>query len=550
MKSYMITFTGDSGRTANFHKTKSTLLPDLILYKAIDTINYYNYWKEKALQDNLCSQSYISEETDKTPGKLGCNLSYLYLFHEIAAHTPDSEWTLILEDDAQIKEGFKEFIDQLIPQLTDLDTEYVNLYADPAQERIQFSSSNHLKEDFYKLIPQYYTLGQLIKTSGVKKILASCPINENIDFWRNNNLDLLSSTIVKNNYISNGGSIDHTSHDKGQESAMGSLIWDSRKKQPPQILFQMHIMWYESEMLNETLDSIQKAVENSPIPVKVVLGLNSQTYIEKPEEGEPSEMFSAFSNHPLLKQPYTTVYNITNEEPFYNIGDWRREVYNPESIYTVWGESDCLVPSEYFKILHSTDSQIPYPHFMTLASRKMWDSSWDIMEHPSIREYPRGPNRENISELYAKVPPHLASELQITYQELESFNKNFQPEVKLLKGHKVDGSLLAISKNFPTPFIGENVRFAREDTCFETFCRIKRIPQFIVETKIKGHNYHHPLKRTNTQASRTDDTYKLYEQESIKEINFFLSNLSQNTELHNLTTAQQSKHKSPLAEKV
>ena len=51
------------------------------------------------------------------------------------------------------------------------------------------------------------------------------------------------------------------------------------------ILYTLHVMWYESKMLNETLDSLQMAIDNSSIPVDIMICLNSQTYIEKPDEG-------------------------------------------------------------------------------------------------------------------------------------------------------------------------------------------------------------------------------------------------------------------------
>jgi hypothetical protein len=541
MNSYMITYSRDIKRSANFTETKQKSLPNLQKFEAIDCVNYYDYWKTKALSEGLCSTSYTRKETDKYPGKLGCNLSYLYLFKSICSTLNDLDWVLIIEDDCQTQGDPTPYLQNLIAEASQTNTEYINLYSDPAESDKQFSKEYHLKGDLYKMVPQYYTLAQLIRVSGIKKILNTCPIDDNIDFWRNSNIDLLNCLISKNNFFKNSGSMNKHTHQQSKDNTMGSLIWDSANTPPKQILFQMHIMWYESKMISETLDSLQIAIEKSSIPVKVVLGLNSQTYIEQPEEGEPQNMFEEFSSHPLLSKNYTDVYTITDKQDFYNIGDWRREIYNPNAIYTVWGESDCLIPSDYFNILLSTDSQIPYPHFMTLASRKMWDSTWDLMEHPQIRKYPRGKNRENIKELYSEVPYHLASEQQITQEEMESFNKEFEPEVKKLNFYKVDGSLLAISKNFPTPFIGENVRFAREDTCFEQFCRIKNIPQFLIETKIKGHNYKHPLKRINTSSLRSDETYKSYESKSIREINLFLKSIPQTIDSKPVKNPQSAK---------
>ena len=66
------------------------------------------------------------------------------------------------------------------------------------------------------------------------------------------------------------------------------------------ILFQMHIMWYEAEMLNETFDSVYSALKYAS-NTKVKLCFNSQTYIEKPVKGSSIEMFDAVKTHPLTK---------------------------------------------------------------------------------------------------------------------------------------------------------------------------------------------------------------------------------------------------------
>jgi hypothetical protein len=60
-------------------------------------------------------------------------------------------------------------------------------------------------------------------------------------------------------------------------------------------------MWYESKMLNETLDSLQCALQNCPVPIDLEFCFNSQTYIETPIEGESKDMFNEFINHPVLK---------------------------------------------------------------------------------------------------------------------------------------------------------------------------------------------------------------------------------------------------------
>jgi hypothetical protein len=281
------------------------------------------------------------------------------------------------------------------------------------------------------------------------------------------------------------------------------------------ILYQQHIMWYESKMINETLDSLAEALTNSELEVDLRFCLNSQTYLEEPIEGKAEDMFEEFINHPILKEAQI-VYK-TNDDPFYNIGDWRREVYDKEYKYTVWGESDCLIPTDFFYIL--SQLQIPHPHLLSFASRKMWDSSWDCVEHKDLEKY--GRTTENP---FQAPTPYNSSDV-ITQSELNEFNSREDIEVQLNHTIKIDGSLLCISNGIDFQFIADDMHFVREDFCAETVFKIKRIPQYIVKTRIKGHNYSHSLKRTNTNGKRSDGVFKEYEMKSTIAMNNFIKSL-------------------------
>jgi len=149
------------------------------------------------------------------------------------------------------------------------------------------------------------------------------------------------------------------------------------------LLFQMHIMWYESEMLNETFDSIMKAIDFGKPNIKFLFCLNSQTYMEKPIEGTAKDMFNQFLDHQLFKTQTVEIVEKTDDDPFYNRGDWRRDVYNDDYKYIIWGESDTLLPTDYFRILNHIN--IDEPHILSLSSRKMWDDSWRGVEHELLR---------------------------------------------------------------------------------------------------------------------------------------------------------------------
>lgn len=278
----------------------------------------------------------------------------------------------------------------------------------------------------------------------------------------------------------------------------------------------MHIMWYESEMVWETLDSIQDALQHSMVPVQFQFCLNAQTYLEEPLVGTSDDMFREFINHPLMNKA-ELIYK-TNDDAFYNIGDWRRDVYDPTAKYTVWGETDCLLPEDFFYILSQV--QIDSPHLLTFASRKMWDNSWDCVEHEYVEGFKRIPGNP-----YTAPKPYNSDDV-ITQQQLNVFNEQYEDIIlRQLDTCKIDGSLLCLSNGLPTPFIAPDMHFVREDTCAEqTFIRYN-IPQYVVKNRMKGHNYGHPKKRTNTSATRTDTTYTQYAEQSVLAMNTFLRKL-------------------------
>lgn len=275
------------------------------------------------------------------------------------------------------------------------------------------------------------------------------------------------------------------------------------------VLGTLHIMWYESQMINETLDSIQQAITNAQHSVQLIVCLNSQTYIEKPDDGFiPEEMFNVFLNHPVLEN--AIIIKKTDNDPFYNIGDWAREIYGSEyeAKYTVWLESDCLVPEDYFFLLENID--IDHPHTVSLANRKMWDSSWDNLEHPFIQQIPRtGPPEEP----QRNTPEPYGVGHYISQEELNKFNNQFEPTLKQLPVPKVDGCMTAISQNFPYPFIAEGVHLGGHDYYMEMFMKKHNIPQYHIETRLKGHNCTHPKKRLGTSTPRGGELYKKYEKQ-------------------------------------
>jgi hypothetical protein len=184
----------------------------------------------------------------------------------------------------------------------------------------------------------------------------------------------------------------------------------------------------------------------------------------------------------------------------------------------VWGESDCLLPEDFFYVLSNTN--ITVPHILTFASRKMWDATWDCVEHEYIEPYKRLPNNP-----YTAPQPYNSADI-ITQQELDEFNNKFGDiTIKQLDTCKIDGSLLSLSRGLPVPFIAPRMHFVREDTCAEQVFIRFGIPQYVVKNRMKGHNYGHLHKRTNTNTTRTSRQYQQYAAESIAAMNTFLGQI-------------------------
>lgn len=280
-------------------------------------------------------------------------------------------------------------------------------------------------------------------------------------------------------------------------------------------LFCMHIMWYESEMINETLNSIQAALMLAQEPVDLVFCLNSQTYLEEPIEGAADEMFAAFTDHPLLSN--ARIYQKTMEDEFYNIGDFRRENRSDDGL-TYWGESDCLVPKEYFRVCESFDKTQTTPYVLSYASRKMWDSTWDVVVYE--------PHRKLALET---MTPTWRYDSVITQRFLDDFNHvsrmHHGLKIEPVFPSKIDGSLLCISKGVPQ-LIPDNLHFAREDFCAQLTLDTAGITQYVVKTQIKGHNYAHPKKRLNTLNTRHDQQYRDKEKESMDVLNEWLKTVA------------------------
>jgi hypothetical protein len=260
------------------------------------------------------------------------------------------------------------------------------------------------------------------------------------------------------------------------------------------IIYQQHIAWFETEMALKTLHSVQKALEHTNLPIQVKLCFNCQTIFDSPINGTPKSMFDILLQNELVKK--SDIIWKTDEDEFYNVGDWRRDCYYPNDI-TIWGESDCYVPETYFGYIESIfNSTTDYPFIVTIKQKKMWDESWKPTEHEAFQSF-------TLDQTRAINNKFVTGEGYLPLEELNTFNNSFSDKhsVEISQYYKGDGALICLSPDMPTPFIDPKLHMCGEDTYFFNFCSIKQIPLYNISYYMKGHNTKHPLKRTNHSKS-------------------------------------------------
>ena len=169
-----------------------------------------------------------------------------------------------------------------------------------------------------------------------------------------------------------------------------------------------HVMFYEIEMISEFVESIYNAVNevNNKENITVDFLFNFSEYFEKIDTNQISvnEMKRKFIEQvEILRSTGVNVrYNFyENNDEIYTIGSYRRDLnYNNCNDYDfiIWGESDCLIPKEFFSTLevlsnHANENDI-HRYITTFATRKMWDSSWSILEHTDFENSKKYENRK------------------------------------------------------------------------------------------------------------------------------------------------------------
>ena len=295
------------------------------------------------------------------------------------------------------------------------------------------------------------------------------------------------------------------------------------------------VMFYEIEMISEFVESIYNSVNEVDNKENITIDFlfNFSEYFEKIDTNQISinEMKSRFIEQvEILRSTGINVrYNFyENNNEIYTIGSYRRDLnYKNCNDYDfiVWGESDCLVPKEFFLSLESisnySEQNNIHRYVTTFATRKMWDESWSILEHNDFKN----------SRFYdMKEEGWKADKSSIWYTmsigEMDEINqKSDELDIRVSNEPKFDGSLLVISSDLIRSgiHIPHSCYACGEDASFEKMCKIimgKSYVQFIVKNILKVHNRVHPMKREYVLGEKDFENVKQKRKSNSKWQNF------------------------------
>ena len=267
------------------------------------------------------------------------------------------------------------------------------------------------------------------------------------------------------------------------------------------------VQWYEVDIIGEYVDSLKEAINayDGEVAVDFVIVMDQE--LEK-----TSLNFEDWINlREKIKRIIDSmgVYHLEVISSLYTIADYRRDFNNNycESVdVLMWGESDALIPKQTFNILdnlHQMSLQNNNPKYLAFfGTCKMWDQSWEILEHPDFT-----------------IKPHIDNDYDnwwslkytMTKEEMNKINEKTEDlEVLIAPQHKFNGCGLVISSEVIKSGVNipSSVFFVHEDTSFMLMTQkiLGNIPQYIIKNILLVHNRNHPKKRMYIKGERKDGT--------------------------------------------
>jgi hypothetical protein len=270
------------------------------------------------------------------------------------------------------------------------------------------------------------------------------------------------------------------------------------------------IQWYEAEIAKEYFDTLREAIKEYSGEVIVDMLVTTNEDLEKCISPEHKK----YCIDKIISDAGDFSLNIT--EDLVTIADYRREFnqkYCNKVDILVWGETDMLVPKQIFLALNGLHSSVSTPKYIaTFGCCKMWDTSWEPLEHS---EFTNKPFIENDYTNWWSL------KYTMTADEMNSFNDKVENlDVKIINPHKFNGCGLVISSEVIKAGVNipNSVFFVHEDTSFMIMTQkiLGNIPQYHFKNILLVHNRNHPKKRmyitneigdTMNQKRRSNDWY-------------------------------------------
>jgi hypothetical protein len=254
------------------------------------------------------------------------------------------------------------------------------------------------------------------------------------------------------------------------------------------------VQWYEVAIISEYIETLKEAVEEYDGEVVVDIAVVVDQTLEKCTSKE---------KHLECKQKIlNTVRDIEGckvniIDNLYTIADYRREFndkYCEQVDVLVWGESDMLVPKQMFTALNTLHQNVNTPKYLaTFGICKMWDNSWEPLEHPEFTNMP-----------FEDVPGSEKNWWMLNYimskEEMNKFNAKVENlDVINISPHKFNGCGLVISSEVIKSGVNipRSVFFVHEDTAFMLMTQkvLGNIPQYHFRNILLVHNRKHTQKR-------------------------------------------------------
>ena len=279
------------------------------------------------------------------------------------------------------------------------------------------------------------------------------------------------------------------------------------------------VQWYEIEMVGEYLQSVKNAVDKIPNKQNIIIDLyfNCDQTLEKVDEKQTSlsDIHKKWNN--MLKEIFGyddevndlvgCDYNIKctsnmRSDYIYTVADYRRnfnDVYCTEVDVLMWGESDALIPRQTFEvldILHSNVYEQTPKYVGFFATCKMWDKTWELLEHPEFTDKPFVDMSTVDTERWWSL------RYNMSIDEMNKFNDQVEElDCKQTQQLKFNGCGLVISSDVIKA--GVNIPrgcfFIHEDTGFMLLLQQmlgSSIVQYIFKNILLVHNRKHTKKRS------------------------------------------------------